>query len=75
MNHALGGDVVIVANKAINEDRIPRIGRPSGAKLRHKDRDARWTVKFTKTKPREDRSKPRQVTDSDVCSRGSILPG
>ena len=28
------------------------------AKLRHKDRDARWTVKFTKAKPREDGSMP-----------------
>ncbi len=28
------------------------------AKLRHKDRDARWTVKFTKAKPHEDGSSP-----------------
>ncbi len=28
------------------------------AKLRHKDRDARWTVKFTKAKPREDGMMP-----------------
>ena len=28
-------------------------------KLRHKDRDARWTVKFSKAKPREDGSMPR----------------
>jgi IS5 family transposase len=28
------------------------------AKLRQKDRDARWTVKFTKAKPREDGSMP-----------------
>lgn len=30
------------------------------AKLRQKDRDARWTVKFSKAKPVED-SKPKQV--------------
>jgi transposase, IS5 family len=28
------------------------------AKLRQKDRDARWTVKYTKAKPREDGSTP-----------------
>jgi IS5 family transposase len=28
------------------------------AKLRQKDRDARWTVKFTKAEPREDGSSP-----------------
>jgi transposase, IS5 family len=28
------------------------------AKLRQKDRDARWTVKFTKAKPKEDGAMP-----------------
>ena len=37
--------------KAIKEGRIP-------AKLRHNDRDARWTVKFTKAKPRAGGSTP-----------------
>ena len=44
--------------KAIKEGRIPAQWRANPAKLRHKDRDARWTVKFTKAKPREHGSKP-----------------
>jgi hypothetical protein len=38
--------------------RIPPNWRAKPAKLRHKDRDARWTVKYTKAKPREDGSAP-----------------
>ena len=44
--------------KAINQGRIPTNWKAKPAKLRHKDRDARWTVKFTKAKPREDGSMP-----------------
>jgi IS5 family transposase len=44
--------------KAIKEGRIPDEWKEKPAKLRHKDRDARWTVKFTKAKPREDGSSP-----------------
>jgi Transposase and inactivated derivatives len=44
--------------KAIKEGRIPDAWKEKPAKLRHKDRDARWTVKFTKAKPREDGSLP-----------------
>ena len=44
--------------KAIKEGRIPPNWKAKPAKLRHKDRDARWTVKFTKAKPREDGSTP-----------------
>ena len=44
--------------KAIKEDRIPANWKAKPAKLRHKDRDARWTVKFSKAKPREDGSTP-----------------
>ena len=44
--------------KAIKEDRIPPNWKAKPAKLRHKDRDARWTVKFTKAKPRADGSTP-----------------
>ena len=44
--------------KAIKEGRIPPNWKAKPAKLRHKDRDARWTVKFTKAKPREDGSMP-----------------
>jgi IS5 family transposase len=44
--------------KAIKEGRIPENWKDKPAKLRQKDRDARWTVKFTKAKPREDGSTP-----------------
>jgi IS5 family transposase len=44
--------------KAIKQGRIPDAWQDRPAKLRHKDRDARWTVKFTKAKPREDGSTP-----------------
>ena len=44
--------------KAIKEGRIPPNWKAKPAKLRHKDRDARWTVKFTKAEPREDGSMP-----------------
>jgi IS5 family transposase len=44
--------------KAIKEGRIPDEWQDKPAKLRQKDRDARWTVKFTKAKPREDGSTP-----------------
>ena len=39
--------------KAIKQGRIPANCKAKPAKLRHKDRDARWTVKFSKAKPRE----------------------
>jgi len=44
--------------KAIKEGRLPEDWRAKPAKLRQKDRDARWTVKFSKAKPREDGSVP-----------------
>ena len=44
--------------KAIRERRVPEEWKDKPAKLRQKDRDARWTVKFTKAKPREDGSTP-----------------
>ena len=44
--------------KALKEGRIPADWKDKPAKLRQKDRDARWTVKFTKAKPREDGSMP-----------------
>ena len=44
--------------KAIKEGRIPDAWKEKPAKLRQKDRDARWTVKFTKAKPREDGPTP-----------------
>jgi hypothetical protein len=44
--------------KAIKDGRIPDAWKDKPAKLRRKDRDARWTVKYTKAKPREDGSTP-----------------
>jgi len=44
--------------KAIKEGRVPDQWQDKPGKLRQKDRDARWTVKFTKAKPRADGSMP-----------------
>lgn len=44
--------------RAIKEGRIPEDWRTKPAKLAHKDRDARWTVKFSKARERADGSKP-----------------
>ena len=38
----------------IKAGRVPAEWKARPAKLRHKDRDARWTVKFTKAKPDRD---------------------
>jgi IS5 family transposase len=47
------------AEKAeIKAGRIPAEWQARPAKLRHKDRDARWTVKFTKAKPAHDGTVP-----------------
>jgi len=64
---AMGGQIVdatIVASPkqrnteaeraAIKAGQIPEGWAEKPAKLRQKDRDARWTVKFSKAKPRED---------------------
>ena len=42
----------------IKAGRIPAEWQARPAKLRHKDRDARWTVKFTKAKPDADGTMP-----------------
>ena len=42
----------------IKAGRIPDTWKDRPAKLRQKDRDARWTVKFSKAKPREDGTVP-----------------
>jgi IS5 family transposase len=68
---AMGGQIVdaslIAAPKqrntedekaAIKDGRIPEDWKAKPAKLAHKDRDARWTVKFSKAKERADGSKP-----------------
>ena len=44
--------------KTVKEGRVPEDWKSRPAKLRHKDRDARWTVKFTKAKERPDGTKP-----------------
>ena len=47
------------AEKAeIKAGRIPAEWQARPSKLRHKDRDARWTVKFTKAKPAQDGTVP-----------------
>src|SRR4026209_1716361 len=38
--------------QTIREGRVPKDWQAKPAKLRQKDRDARWTVKTTKAKPR-----------------------
>ena len=43
---------------AIKEGRIPEDWRARPARLAHKDRDARWTVKFSKAKPKPDGTMP-----------------
>jgi IS5 family transposase len=48
----------IEEKKAIKEGRIPDAWKGKPAKLAQKDRDARWTIKYTKAKPREDGSTP-----------------
>ena len=48
----------IEEKKAIKEGRVPDDWADKPAKLAQKDRDARWTVKYTKAKPREDGSLP-----------------
>jgi len=48
----------IAEKQAIREGRIPDDWKEKPAKLAQKDRDARWTVKYTKAKPREDGSVP-----------------
>jgi IS5 family transposase len=44
--------------QAIKEGRIPDDWTSKPAKLRQKDRDARWTIKFSKAKERPDGTKP-----------------
>ena len=45
----------------IKAGRIPGAWQKKPAKLRQKDRDARWTVKFTKAKPAADGKKPVDI--------------
>lgn len=54
------------AEKAdIKAGRVPDAWKEKPAKLRQKDRDARWTVKFSKAKVAEDaKTKQRDIADS-----------
>jgi IS5 family transposase len=69
---AMGGQIVdatiVAAPKQRNTDgekadikagRIPEAWQDKPAKLRQKDRDARWTVKFSKAKPAEEGKPPK----------------
>ena len=42
----------------LKQGEVPAAWQKKPAKLRQKDRQARWTVKFTKARPRADGSKP-----------------
>ena len=44
--------------QAIREGRIPDAWKDKPAKIAQKDRDARWTAKYTKAKPQGDGAKP-----------------
>jgi transposase, IS5 family len=44
--------------KPSRKDHIPDAWKDKPAKIAQKDRDARWTVKYSKAKPREDGSLP-----------------
>ena len=48
----------IEEKKALKEGRIPDGWEQNRARLAQKDKDARWTVKYTKAKPNEDGSLP-----------------
>ena len=52
--------------RAIKEGRIPEAWAEKPAKLAQKDRDARWTVKYTKAKPR--RTARSASTSPSRCS-------
>ena len=62
----------------IKEGRIPPAWAQKPAKLRQKDRDARWTVKYTKAKPSEDgmprasisRSRPSATRTTSASTAG-----
>jgi len=46
---------------ALKAGRVPSAWKERPAKLRQKDRDARWTVKFSKAKPRADGTLPVDI--------------
>jgi IS5 family transposase len=46
---------------AIKAGEIPEAWKDKPAKLRQKDRDARWTVKFSKAKPKDNGAPPIDI--------------
>ena len=72
---AMGGQIIdaalVVAPRQRNREgekaeikagRVPQSWKSKPKKLAQKDRDARWTVKFSKAKPAEDGSKRIDIT-------------
>jgi IS5 family transposase len=57
-------------NQTLKDGRVPQEWAKKPAKLRHKDRDARWTIKFTKAKTREDGTQGCSVLNSTRAWRG-----
>ena len=78
----MGGQIVdatvVAAPKQRNSDaekadikagKVPEAWKNKPAKLRQKDRDARWTVKFSKAKTAEEgKTKPRRLQSATISS-------
>ena len=58
--------------KAIKEGRVPEAWAERPARLRQKDRDARWTVKFSKAKERSDGTKHPSTSPSRLSAIRTI---
>ncbi len=82
---AMGGQIIdaaiVAAPKQRNSEgekaeikagRVPAEWQANPAKLAQKDRDARWTVKFTKAKPAEDGSKRVDIAVPAFGSKNHI---
>jgi transposase, IS5 family len=65
--------------KAIKEGRVPEDWKEKPAKLAQKDRDARWTAKYTKAKPKEDGARrstsPFPPSATRTMSRSTVRMG
>ena len=58
----------------IKEGRIPEAWKDKPAKLAQKDRDARWTVKWSKAKPSDDGSPRVDLAVPAFGYKNHILP-
>ena len=56
-----GSATPMTRKREIKAGRVPKAWRKKPAKLRQKDRDARWTVKFSKAKPGADGKTQRDI--------------